>query len=321
MLRENSGGAPSRWHVIAAFAAVYVIWGSTYLAIRFAIETIPPLLMAGTRYFAAGALLYGWLRMRGAAAPSWLHWRYSLIIGAFLLLGGNGAVTWAEQLIPSGLAALLVALVPLWMVLLDWLQGNSRLNERVIFGLILGLVGLVLLIDPSRVMGGQTFNPLGVLVVIGASLSWAIGSVYSRRASLPESAMLATAMEMLAGGALLVVVGLLAGEGARLNLDAVSLKSALAFIYLIVFGSLVAFTAYIWLLQVSTPARVSTYAYVNPVVAVFLGWAFAGEALTMQTALAAAVIVAAVGLITSHRQPPVVQEADEPQALAATAKT
>jgi drug/metabolite transporter (DMT)-like permease len=300
---------PPRWQVATAFAAIYLIWGSTYLAIRIAIETFPPFLMAGIRFLIAGAILYPWSKLHGAPQPSRAHWLAATVVGGLLLLGGNGGVVWAEQHVPSGLTALLIGTVPLWMVLLDWLRRNGvKPSNSVIVGLMLGFVGITLLIGPGKIAGGRQVDLVGAAVLILASLSWATGSLYSRRAQLPASPLLATAMEMLAGGALLFVAGLLAGEWTRFNLSALSLRSWLALGYLIVFGALVGFTAYIWLLRVSTPAHVSTYAYVNPVVAIFLGWAFAGEPLTARTLLAAAVIVAAVVIITTYRVRGVVEK-------------
>jgi drug/metabolite transporter (DMT)-like permease len=294
-------GIPSPWRVIAAFIAVYTIWGATYLGIRFAIETIPPFLMAGSRFMIAGAMLYAWMRLRGVPAPTRMQWRATTIIGALLLLGGNGVLAWAEQLVPSGLAALIISMVPVWMVLLDWRRGGARPTMGISLGLVLGVVGIVLLVGPTNFAGGNQLNTLGVIVLLFASLSWATGSLYARRASVPAVPLLATSMEMLTGGGLLLLAGLVTGEGGQLRLDHLSLRSAIAFGYLVFFGSLVGFSAYTWLLRVSTPARVSTYAYVNPVVAVFLGWALAGEALTPQTVLAAAVIITAVVVITTSQ--------------------
>ncbi len=293
---------PPRWQIATAFAAIYLIWGSTYLAIRFAVETFPPFLMAGIRFLAAGAILYPWSRLRGALPPARSHWLAATVVGGLLLLGGNGGVVWAAQRVPSGLTALLIGTVPLWMALLDWLRrGGAKPNNGVIVGLLLGLFGIVLLVDPGKISGARQVDLAGAAVLILASLSWATGSLYSRRAQLPASPLLATAMEMLAGGALLLIASLLVGEWTRFDSSALSLRSWLALGYLIFFGALVGFTAYIWLLRVSTPAHVSTYAYVNPVVAIFLGWAFAGEPLTVRTLLAAAVIVAAVVIITTYR--------------------
>jgi drug/metabolite transporter (DMT)-like permease len=291
---------PSRFALASAFAIVYVIWGSTYLAILFAIETLPPFLMASARFFVAGALLYGWSRvLGGAAAPSVVEWRSTAVVGVLLLLGGNGLVVWSEQRIPSGMAALLVGTVPCFMVVIDWLRpGGSRPTGRVVAGLALGLLGLVWLVGPDSVMGGGRADLLGAGALVFASLSWAVGSIYSRHATMPSSPFLGTAMQMLAASVALFAVSAVLGEPWQFDTSAVSLRSVLGFAYLVVLGSIVAFSAYIWLLRVSTPARVSTYAYVNPVVAVLLGWALAGEALTTRMLVAAAVIVSGVALIT-----------------------
>jgi drug/metabolite transporter (DMT)-like permease len=300
-----AAGGASRWQLAAAFAAVYIVWGSTYLAILFALETLPPFWMAAARFLLAGGLLYAWARWRGAPPPTRVHWRGAAVVGALLLLGGNGGVVWAEQRVPSGLAALLVATVPLWMVLLDGAgRGWRRPPLQVLMGIGIGLVGVGLLVGSGRVAGGQAVDPLGAGVLVLASLSWASGSLYARRAPLPSSPLLGTAMEMIGGGLCLAVAGLIAGEHQRLDLAAASPKSLLAVVYLVVFGSLVGFTAYVFLLRHTRPALVATYAYVNPVVAVLLGWALADEPLTARTLLAGAVIVGAVVLITTHRQRP-----------------
>ncbi len=293
---------PSRVNILIAFAAVYLIWGSTYLAIRFAIETIPPFLMAGFRFAVAGAVLYGGARLAGAKRPSRIHWGTTTVIGGLLISVGNGAVVWAEQRVPSGLASLLVATVPIWMVLLDWSRRDGRRPSFwVMTGLGLGFAGLALLVGPEGLSGDGRIDPVGAAVLLSGSIAWAVGSLYSLRAPLPDSRLLATAMEMLTGGGLMFLAGLLTGEGTGFQLSAVSLRSAASLVYLIIFGSLVGFTAYIWLLNATTPARASTYAYVNPVVAVFLGWLLAGEPLSMRTVLAAAVIVSAVAVITTDR--------------------
>ena len=297
-MTDKALGTPraSRLQVAVALGAVYLIWGSTYLAIRFAIDTIPPFLMAGCRYLTAGVVLYGWSRLRGAPRPTRIQWRSALILGAFLLLIGNGGVVWAEQRVHSGLAALLISTEPLWIVLLFWLQtGRKRLDWRVMTGLVLGFIGLVLLVRP----GAGAVNPLGAVALGLASLSWAWGSLYGQRAPLPSSPLATTGIQMLSGGALLLLASALTGEPARFALAAVSAKSLMALGYLVVFGAIVAFTAYVWLLRVASPVLVSTYAYVNPVVAVLLGWLFAGEPLTGKTLGAAAVILTGVALISS----------------------
>jgi drug/metabolite transporter (DMT)-like permease len=290
----------SRARILAAFAAVYVLWGSTYLAIRFGVETIPPFLMAGTRHLTAGLLLYGWMRASGAPRPRGRHWVSAAWIGGLMLLGGNGLVTWAELRVPSGLAALIVASVPIWMAVLAAAEKRRRPSGFVIAGLVIGLGGIGLLVAPGRLGGGERVDPLGAAALLIAALAWSIGSLYARRAPLPSSTLTAVSMEMIGGGALLWIAGLLLHEGSRLNLSAVSARSALSLAYLIVFGSLVGFSAYVWLLKATTPARASTYAYVNPIVAVLLGTLLAGEALTPRIGLAAASIVAAVALIIRH---------------------
>jgi drug/metabolite transporter (DMT)-like permease len=298
-----AAAATPRIRILAAFAAVYSLWGSTYLAMRYADESLPPFLMAGTRFLVAGALLYGWLRLRGATRPSRVHWRSALIVGALLLLGGNGMVAWSELVLPSSLAALLISTVPIWLALLDWLRpGGRRPSRAALFGLALGFAGVFLLIGPDALTAHSAQgSPSGLilLVVPLAALSWAAGSLYSRSAKMPATPLLGTGMEMLAGGALLLVLAVVTGEPAQLHLQAVSPRSLLAVAYLIIFGSLVGFTCYTWLLRVTTPARVGTYAYVNPVVAVFLGWAFDSEPLTARTLIAAAIIIAGVIVITT----------------------
>ncbi len=308
-MRES---APPRSKLIAAFAAVYIIWGSTYLAIRFVLETMPPFSTAGGRFIISGAILYLWTRSRGEAAPTALHWRNTAIVGACLLLGGNGGVMWAEQYVPSGIAALLVAILPFWMVLLDWIRpGGSVPSRGVMIGLIVGIIGLVVLIGPDALnpsaaseaaaREGNGVNLGAAVVLLLASLAWAVGSIFSQHSTLPRSATLSTGMEMLCGGALLFVLGVITREPMQFDPAGVSARSMAGFLYLVTFGSLVAFTAYIWLLKHASPARVSTYAYVNPVVAVFLGWALAGETLSVRTAIAAAIIIGAVALITTAR--------------------
>jgi drug/metabolite transporter (DMT)-like permease len=300
VLDVETGIAPQKAKLIAAFAAVYVLWGSTYLAIRFGVETIPPFLMAGTRHLTAGLLLYLWLRLRGGPRPDRRHWRTAVFIGGLMLLGGNGLVTWAERRVPSGLAALIVASVPLWMALLDGVQKRRRPRLPVVLGLLIGLAGLLVLVAPGNLAGNGRVDPLGAGALLLAALSWTAGSLYSRHARLPKSILTATAMEMIGGGVLLWIAGLLFGEGARLDLAAVSARSLLSLGYLIVFGSLIGFSAYVWLLHATTPSRVSTYAYVNPIIAVLLGWALAGEAVTLRVALATVGIVASVVFIIRY---------------------
>jgi len=284
----------SRGQIIAAFASIYIVWGSTYLAIRYAIETIPPFIMGGARFLVSGAMLYAWARYRGAPSPTRLHWRNALIAGAFLLLGGNGAVVWAEQFVPSGLTALLVSILPFWLVIIEWARPPRRRPSGVILaGLVLGFIGIIVLVGPGNVGGHGDIRPLGAVVLILGSLSWAIGSFWSRDAELPRSGLLTTGMEMLGGA--------LSGELSHFDIHRVSKVSTIGLLYLITFGSLIGFTSYIWLLDKVSPARLGTYAYVNPVVAVLLGWAIAGEQLSIRTGIAAAIVICAVALITTAR--------------------
>lgn len=294
-LRRNST------RIYLAFAAVYLIWGSTYLAIRFAVETIPPFMMAGTRFLLAGAVLYLSLRLRGVPAPTMGQWRSMSVIGILLIGAGNGAVSWAEQTVPSGLTALIIALIPLWFVAIEWFQHAIKPTKEVAIGLALGFLGMIILIDPARITEGGHLEPLGTAVVVAGTFAWAWGSMYSRTAEHPTRPLLGTAMQMLCGGALLLIVSAITGEFFSFRIETVSLRSLASFGYLIAFGSLIAFTSYIWLLKASTPARVSTYAYVNPVIAVFLGWLLAGELLNTRIVIAAVIIVGAVALITSVR--------------------
>jgi len=295
----------SRAQIIAAFASIYIIWGSTYLAIRYAVATIPPFLMGGTRFLVSGVLLYWWSRYRGAPKPTRVHWRNAVIAGGFLLLGGNGAVVWAEQLVPSGLTALLVSILPFWLVIIEWARPpRKRPGAAVLVGLVVGFIGIIVLVGPGDVAGQSNVSTIGAAVLILGSLSWAIGSFWSRDAELPESGLLTTGMEMLGGGVLMILVGAFSGEFSRLDVSHISRASAIGLAYLITFGSLLGFTSYIWLLDKVSPARLGTYAYVNPIVAVLLGWAIAGETLTARTAFAAAIVICAVALITTARSAP-----------------
>ena len=297
---------PGSTPLLLAFLAVYIVWGSTYLAMRFGVESFPPLLLAGTRFLTTGIILYPILRWKTGIRPTAQHWQTAAITGFLLLFCGNGGVCWAELTVPSGVTALLVAMVTLWMVLVDWLRpGGHRPSGRVFFGVFLGFAGLVLLVGPSHLGASGRIDPIGAGVLVLASLSWACGSLYSKHGSLPGSAMLSMAMQSLSGGTALWIGGFLTGEVGRLHVSTISTRSWLAVAYLIVFGSGIGFTAYIYILKNSTAARVATYAFVNPVVALLLGWVFAGEPLTLRTLAAAAVILGAVVLVITapHREP------------------
>jgi drug/metabolite transporter (DMT)-like permease len=297
MNNETKFSAPPVWGVIAAFAAVYVIWGSTYLGIRYAIETIPPFLMAGTRFLAAGFVLCAFARVRGAGTPTRIEWRDATIAGALMLLVGNGGVTWAEQTIPSSVAALVVALTPLWMVLFDWLRsGGTRPRAMVLAGLAVGLAGVVLLTRGNG-QNASAAHGWGVAAVMAASICWALGSIFNRQARKPTSPLLGVGMQMIAGGGLLLALAVARGEPAQFSFARMTALSFWAWFYLTVAGSSIAYTAYVWLLHASTPARVATYAYVNPLIALLLGCTIGAEPFSNELFAAGALIVVAVVLI------------------------
>jgi drug/metabolite transporter (DMT)-like permease len=293
--RRIEPAAPRRATLLLAFGAVYLIWGSTYLAIRIGLESLPPFFLMGMRSLAAGSLLYAWGRLREGAHPSPIHWRTSLLIGGLFFLGGHGGLAWAETRVPSGAAALVIAGMPIWMVLLGGREGGHPL--RLASAILLGICGVATLAGPASILGSGGIDPGAAIVLVLASLSWAIASVLSRRVARPASNALATGMDLLSGGALLCAGSILRGEPASLGRGSVSLASVAALLYLVLFGSVVALTAYNWLLRNTTLSRASSYVYVNPVVAVIIGWALGGEALTARVAAAAALLIFSVVLI------------------------
>lgn len=292
--------APTRASVALAFAAIYLIWGSTYLGIRVAIETLPPFLMASARFLIAGVVLFTLLRLRGAAWPTARQWRANAVIGTCLLLGGNGLVVWAQQFVPSGVTALLIGAGPLFIVATEWAwPGGTRPTSTTIAALLLGFAGVTWLAAPWQT-GQGAIAPAGILAILAACISWSIGSIYSRHARHGAEPLVSASLQMISGGAGLILVAWLHGDLGRLDLSAVSARSWTAFTYLVVMGSLVGFSTFVWLMKHSTPARVSTYAYVNPIVAVFLGWLVLGEPITPRTLVASAIILASVALITTQ---------------------
>ena len=284
--------------VLIAFAAVYLLWGSTYFFIRIGIETIPPLVLAGIRHIAIGLVFYPLFRYQSKEKPTPAQWRTTIITGLLLLLCGNGALSWAELHVPSGIASLLVATVSLWMVILDWLRpGGVRPGPRVLIGFVLGFAGIALLVGPSHLGGSERVNPVGAITLILGSLAWAAGSIYSRHHPVPHSPLLGVAMQSLAGGAGLWIVAAATGELHQFHPAQVTMRSWLAVLYLFSFGSALGFSAYIYILKHSTASRVATYAFVNPVVALFLGWSLGGEPITFRTMIASGTILAAVLLV------------------------
>ena len=293
----------STWNpkLIFAFAMIYIVWGSTYLAIAFAVETMPPFLAIGTRFLTAGILLYGFMRLRGVPVPPRERLINGGIIG-FLTLGlGTGLVAWAEQFIESGFAALIITAVPLWFVLFDWLMLKGGAPTRpVIIGLILGFLGISLLTGPQLLSGVQTTDSLAVLLVIIATLSWSAGSLRSKMIRMPENLFMSSAVQMGVGGLMVSLIGLALGEGNSLTITQISSASFWAWMYLVVFGSLGAFSAYVWLLGNAPPKQISSYAFVNPVVAVFLGWWLADELVNARILVACIIMVSAVALIIRY---------------------
>ena len=291
---------PSRVSLVAAFAAVYVIWGSTYLAIRWGVAEIPPFLMAGGRFLGAGLVFVAWAAHRGAARPTARDWLTTALIGLLMAAGGNGLVSWALQRVPSGIGALLVSMVPFWVTLADWLRPRgARPPGHVILGLALGFTGVALLVNPTDVAGARALDVVGAGTIVVASLLWAAGSVYSRYAPQPASHALSAGMQMLGGGAVLMAMSATSGELVGLDWSTVSPAAFGAWVYVAAFGS-VAYGCYLWLLKASTPAKAATYAYVNPVIALVLGYLLAGEALSLWSLGCSAVVVAGVLLVVSR---------------------
>ncbi|MBZ5719558.1 MAG: EamA family transporter [Acidobacteriia bacterium] len=296
--------AHSRMPIILGFAAVYLIWGSTYLGIRYAVETIPPLLMMGIRHSLAGALVYAWARRKGTPSPTAQQWGYAVVAGAFLFLAGHGMLAWAEERVPSGLAALLCATLPLWTVLLGRTKGaEHRLGVKAWAGIVLGFAGVALLIGPDSLRQTGNLDLLATAAAMFSAFAWAVGTIYSKSVRLPNSTVLSASMQMLTGGVWLLLAAGVSGEAAQVHVATVTLRSVLALAYLTVMGSIVAFTVFTWLLTVASPSRVSTYAYVNPVVAVFLGWTLAGEAIGVHTIAATVIILTAVALVNTRGRP------------------
>jgi len=297
--------APTRIRIIVAFAALYLIWGSTFLGIRFAIETIPPFLMAGARFLIAGVIMYSIALSQGIGKSSWANWRTSLIIGACLLLAGNGGVTISEQYIDSGLAALIVAVVPIYIVILGWASGMTPRPVPIVWlGLVGGFVGVGVLLGPalSFSSNGGRHPAIGMSILLVTSFIWSAGSLYSRTAKHAASPFLTAAQQMLCGGLLLLLASFATGETRHFHPNSMSILSLASFAYLVLIGAVIGYTAYIWLLRHCDPAKVATYAYVNPIVAVLLGAAFAGETLTMRTLVAGVLIISSVALVITAQQ-------------------
>lgn len=296
-----------------ALITLYIVWGSTYFGIKVAIETIPPFFHASIRFLVSGAIILIWQNAAGQAMPTRKQWLSTFIIGTLLLLGGNGLVSWAEQFIPSGIAALIIATVPLSLVIMEALRpGGIKPTWQAIVGLVIGFIGIFILAGPAEISGSTTeLNPFGVIALLSATVLWAMGSIYSKTADLPKGSLVTTGAEMLMGSISLLVVSLLTGELNGWNPAEVSARSLAGLIYLITIGSIIGFGSYIWLLQNAPISLVATYAYVNPIVAVILGYFFLNETLEPRIWLAAAIIIGAVVFINSRSKPQPKKEAEK----------
>jgi drug/metabolite transporter (DMT)-like permease len=289
--------------LVLAFAIIYFVWGSTYLAMRYAIETLPGFLMASTRFLLAGGVLFAWAWRQGYRPIGRHPWRAAFITGFLLLLIGNGTVVMAVSFVPSGLTALLISTTPLWVALLEWARpGGKHPGGQITTGLLMGFLGIVMLIGVGDLSSG-TVDMIGAGTLALSSISWAAGSVYSRNKEISNSPFMTSGMQMLAGGALLSIAGVLNGDVQRLTFGRPSIQSVLAFLYLTVFGSIIAFTAYSWLVKATSPSRAITSSYVNPVVAVLLGWGLRDEPLTYRMMLAMVTIILGVAVISTAKKP------------------
>lgn len=296
---------PARAAVVAAFAAIYLIWSSSYLAIHFGLLSIPPFLMAGSRFIVAGLLLSGFTLARGAERPTARQLRSAWIAGIFLFVFNNGLLVWAQQYVPSGISALLIASTPLWIVLLEWRRGGAKPTPTIVVGLVVGFAGMFILKDPAdfQSQGGE-MALLGVIALLLCALAWAVGGIYARYADMPRNTVLSTGLQLLFGGLSLTTFSIISGDASHFVPSALKPESAFAWVYLIIFASIIGFSSFNWLMRVAPPAQVATYAYVNPVIAVFLGWQLAGEELNARILVGAAVILTAVFVITRSRTQP-----------------
>ena len=288
--------------LIAAFAVIYLVWGSTYLAIRFAVETIPPFLLAGARFLVAGGIMYAWLLARGEAKVTKGQLVPCATSGILMLVGGNGLVCWAEQFIPSGITALIIGTAPLWIVMVGWIGfKDDAPSGKIILGLLLGLVGIGILAEPAGFSNGET-NLRGIVAILFACFFWAWGSFLSKSPTMPKSTLLSVALQMLIAGAAMLLISCGLGEPINMDWSAVSAKSLWSLAYLIVFGAILAYSCYGWLFRNASAVAVSTYAYVNPVVAVILGYWLANEEITQMTIIGAALILFSILLVSGRKK-------------------
>jgi drug/metabolite transporter (DMT)-like permease len=301
----------ARWKTIVAFGIIYFVWGSTFLAIRVGVREMPPLIMAAMRFFTAGLVLYLWMRARGEKSPTLREWRSASLLGLIIFLFDYGLLFWSEKRVPSGIAAVMLATIPVFMALSEIIfLKTQRLTVRLVMGLLVGLCGVAVLMSPWLNLGGAPVDKLGAAALIFASVSWSIASTLARKVALPESKVMSSGAQMLSGGVFLAIAAVAFGEFRGFAIASVSREAWLALLYLIVLGSIVGFTAYVWLLHHESPTKVGTYAYVNPIVAVIVGYFFGGEALTMRTIVGAACVLVSVLVITTAKAAPAT--GDEP---------
>jgi drug/metabolite transporter (DMT)-like permease len=313
----TSSGRPASWKLLFAFAIIYFVWGSTYLAIRVGVREMPPFLMAGLRFTVAGLALYGWMRLTGVPSPSWREWRGATVLGALMFLMDYACLFWAEQRVPSGVSAVILAAIPVCITLLEIIfLRTQRLTARLSLGLIVGIVGVAVLMDPSSSLGEAPLDRAGAIALLVACCGWSIGTIVSRRLLLPESKPMSAAAQMLSGGVQLLVLAAVSGEFLHFRINEVSGTAWFSLIYLIIAGSIVGYTAYVWLLHYESPTKVGTYAYVNPVVAVIIGAGFGGEIIGRRTMLGTALILVGVVAITTMKakQPKTASEHDHGEA-------
>lgn len=292
----------TKYNIVLGFAAIYLIWGSTYLAIRLGVATIPAFMLAAVRFLISGMLFYGWGKLVRAPSPILKEWFYAGLVGLLMVVGGAGFVTWAEEMVPSGLTALLIAMVPLWIVIINWLRrGGKRPKIIVVVGIFLGFVGMIALINPTNIGSLNEIDLFGALLLILATLSWAIGSILSRYAELPKSKIVSIGIQMFVGGIVLFILSFVRGENLNFEIADVTLESIISLLYLITFGS-IGYASYIWLMKVSTPAKVATYAYVNPIIALFLGYLIADETISTWTITCSVFILISVIIIVTSKE-------------------
>jgi drug/metabolite transporter (DMT)-like permease len=293
---------PAAWKILLAFGIIYIVWGSTYLAIRVGVQEMPPFLMAGLRFALAGIVLYAWMRVRGVPSPNWREWKAATLLGALMFLLDYACLFWAEQRVPSGIAAVILAAIPVCITILEIIfLRTQRLTIRLGLGLLIGVVGVAVLMNPSSSFGEVPIDRRGAAALLAACVGWSVGTIVSKRVVQPKSKAMSAAAQMFSGGVMLLFLSAIAGEIGRFHVQAISGKAWFSLIYLVIAGSIVGYTAYVWLLDYESPTKVGTYAYVNPVIAVILGSLIGGEVIGRRTLLGMALILVSVVAITTMR--------------------